>query len=198
MFDITTYLLFPDQTFVVFLHRWFQVVQWYYIYPLAMLHTSAWVLLKVGLIHGATTFVQQRVARHRVESTSGVVMDTHSHPFLRWVRAGIVKFAHQTYISAKKLAHGKSVSGYSLFWIGLTPLLQKLGDAIIGIRWGRFGWRGALSLCLGSSLQAGCFCLLYSIYGKDQAEQIMLWIMLPLGILVLLTWMIKNGRTKSA
>lgn len=198
MFDFTAYLFLADQQFVVFLHRWFQVSQWYLIYPLAMLHTSAWVLLKVGIFRLATIIVQRRVARHRAAHPPRAQAETRGRHFFRQVRYLVIKVAHTVYASAKSAAHGKSVSGYSLFWLGLTPLLQKLGDGIIGIRWELFGWRGTAALCAGASLQAACFCLLYSIYGKVRAEELMFWIILPLGVIVLLMWLRKNGRKKSA
>jgi hypothetical protein len=187
VFDFTAYVLLADQQFIVFLHRWFPVSQWYFIYPLAMFHTSAWVILKITLIRGATVLVQKRQARRKAKHPEVATASTG-------VRRILVKFAHWIYAEAKHTAHGKPMSGYSLFWLALTPLFQKLGDAIVGIRWQQFGWRGVGSLCLGASMQAGCYCLLYSIYGKRQAEQYMLWIMLPLGVIMLLGWVLKNGR----
>ncbi len=198
MFDFTAYLFLADQQFVIFLHRWFDVSQWYYIYPLAMLHTSAWVVLKIGVVRVATVIVQKRIQHHRAVGTPRIRRDTGWRRWLRKLRSGMSHLAHEVYAGAKKVAHGKSVSGYSLFWIALTPLIQKIGDAIVGIRWQQFGWRGVGALCLGASVQAGCLCLLYSIYGRHRAEQLMLWIMIPLGIAMLLMWLLKNGRAKSA
>lgn len=200
MFNFTSYLIFPDQTFVIWLHWWFKVSQWYFIYPLAILHTSAWVIIKVGFFWKCTDLVQKRAARRKAAGVITVQSCKEQPTLYQRIQRFIIQVARKTYIGAKKTAHGKSVNSYSLFWIALTPLIQKVGDIIVGIRWQQFGWRGTRALCYGASIQTACFCLLYSIYGQaDQktAERIMLWILVPLGAIMLLSWLLKNGR-KSA
>lgn len=214
MSDFTSYLFFIDQTGVILLHRWFDVSQWYFIYPLAMLHTSVWVLLKVGFFRGCARLVQYIAARRKAKP---VVTLPRAHSTLWYVRLFftlyrwgayvarkvwqfVVFVAHSSYEGAKRAAHGKVITRYSLFWLALTPLLQKIGDAIVGIRWKQYGWKGIWALCLGASVQTACFCLLYSFYGEEHkadADQVMYWTMFPLGIIMLLTWIFKNGRSKT-
>ncbi len=217
MFDFTSYLFFPDYTGVILLNRWFDVSQWYFIYPIAILHTIAWVSLKVGFFRWCVYIVQSLVARRKQKVTIVTAPVTaHSTVWYRrltrvvWcaivfaARAFwrfVVYVAHQSYAGAKRIAHGKAVNGYSLFWLALTPLLQKVSDAIVGIRWKQFGWRGIRAICYGASVQTACFCMLYTLYGEErkaEAEQIMLWTMIPLGAIMLLSWLLKNGRSKSA
>ncbi len=215
MSDFTSYLFFIDQTGVILLNRWFDVSQWYWIYPLAILHTSAWVVLKVGFFRGCARLVQYIAARRRAKVAD---LPPRIYPkvwyvqFLLWLFRGIaflarkvwqfiVCLAQRSYEGAKRAAHGKVVTSYSLFWIALTPLLQKVGDAIVGIRWKQFGWKGIWALCLGASVQTACFCLLYTYYGEErkaEADTVMYWAMFPLGMIMILTWIFKNGRSKTS
>ncbi len=198
MLDFATYLLFPDQTFVIFLHRWIHVHLWYLTYPLCVLHTCVWVLLKVWFFWKCTVTVQRRAERRKaLDLACPHAVGMKAQLFQRTQRRAIL-MAHRAYASAKRTAHGKVVNGYSLFWIALTPLIQKVGDVIVGIRWEQFRWRGVLALCAGASIQTAFFCLLYSVYGKVRAEHLMFWIMFPLGVIMLLMWLFRNGRTKPA
>lgn len=199
MFDLTSYLLLPDQTGVILLNRWLDLQS--IIYPLAMLHTCAWVFLKVWIFWKCTVVVQRRRSRREASHAMSPRIAGRTLNLYQRLQRVIVVMAHKVYAGAKRTAHGKAVNGYSLFWIALTPLFQKVGDAIVGIGWQKFGWRGVYALCLGASIQTACYCLLYSIYGESrqaEADQLMLWIMLPLGLLMLLGWVFKNGRKKSA
>jgi hypothetical protein len=197
VFDFIAYLFYTDQTAVIFLNRWFDVSQWYIIYPLASLHTCAWVLFKVGLFRGPAALVQYIVARRKASATFHIQSSAWYRRLFRGLWHAIVYLSHKAYAGAKRLAHGKVVMVSSLFWLSLIPQLRQLGEAIVGIRWQQFGWRGVTALCLGGSLQTSCYCLLYSFYGearKAEAQQIMYWIMVPLGVIMLLGWVLKNGR----
>lgn len=187
MFDLTAYFLFPDWQFVIFIHRFVDVTKWWIIYPVVILHSACWLGLKLGILRFATNLVLRQIARR--QSRKDGAPDSN-HP-----RRLFHKLVHSVYNGARKVAHGKSVTSAFLFWLAAVPLSQKIGIAIVGIGWSRFGWRGAGALLLGTAVQVGLFCLLYTFYGKETAEQLMYWVMLSLGIIMLIGWLLKNGRS---
>ncbi|MFA6473272.1 MAG: hypothetical protein WCV85_00175 [Patescibacteria group bacterium] len=211
MFDLTAYLLLPDWQFVIIINQLVElpfwrivmsqilgVPDWCIVYPAVVLHSGLWLTLKISLVHGVTVIVQKQKARrqHRLAESQmvGVWPPTLPRRIFQMSGRALKYLTHQMYEGARQMAHGKVVTPVFLLWLAAVPFMQKVGIAIVGISWIRFGWRGAVALFFGTVLQVVPFCFLYTLYGKETAERFIMWAMISLGIIMLFGWLRKNGR----